>query len=81
MSAEERRRSFVEQARPGEPELELEEDEADLEVEELQAGRIQAFLQDRRKLATTIVLTMRLVRLQTRSSAPLSACLITLTGY
>ncbi|MFL5868895.1 MAG: YbhN family protein [Thermoleophilaceae bacterium] len=61
MSADERRRSLMEQALPAEAELELEEDEEDSDEDELQAGRVQAFVQDRRKLATTVVLFVLLL--------------------
>jgi uncharacterized protein (TIRG00374 family) len=61
VSPEERRHSLAEEDDRVASELELEEDEEYSQEDELQAGRIQAFLQDRRKLATTGVLFVLLL--------------------
>jgi uncharacterized protein (TIRG00374 family) len=62
MTPEERRRGLLNEDEEVAPELELEEEEEEYtQEEELQAGRIQAFLQDRRKLATTALLFVLLL--------------------
>ncbi len=61
MSPEEQRRSLVEEEERLAPDMELEEDEHDADAEDLESGRIQAFLQDRRKLATTGLLFVLLL--------------------
>jgi uncharacterized protein (TIRG00374 family) len=58
VSAEERRRSLLEQAGPVDAELEPEEEVEDVED---QVGRVQAFLSDRRKLASTILVFVLLL--------------------
>ncbi|HEY1358569.1 MAG TPA: lysylphosphatidylglycerol synthase transmembrane domain-containing protein [Thermoleophilaceae bacterium] len=62
MTPEERRRSLASEEKRLAPELEIEEDEDEgTEDDELEAGRIQAFLQDRRKLASTGLLFVLLL--------------------